>query len=60
MKESGAISVGCKHICGPVANNWGKCLILLVTVLLIEEEWLSLFTLLNTGLSRQFFFWEDI
>lgn len=39
-------------ICGPKANNWRKCLILL-TVIFIGEEILSLFTLLNTGLSRQ-------
>ena len=44
-----------KGICGPKANNWGKCLILFVTALLIVEEWLSLFTLSNTGLSRQFY-----
>ena len=30
-------------------------MILFVTVLFIEKEWLSLFTLLNTGLSRPFY-----
>ena len=37
----------------PKANNWGKWLILLVTLLFTGEEWLSLLTLLKTGLSRQ-------
>ena len=41
-------------ICKPKINNWGKYLILFVTVLFIEEECLSLFALLKTGLSRQF------
>ena len=45
-----------KSICGPKANNSRKCLILLATVLLIREYRLSLFTLLNTGLSRQICF----
>ena len=36
-------------------NNWAKCLILFVTALFTVEEWLNLFTLLNTGLSRQFY-----
>ena len=30
-------------------------LIFFLTALLVIEEWLSLFTLLNTGLSRQFY-----
>ena len=46
--------VSFKDICGPKANNWGKCLILFVTILFIVEEWWSLFILLSTGLSRQF------
>ena len=40
-----------KGICGPKANNFGKCLLLLVTLFFIGKEWLGLFTLLNTGLS---------
>ena len=49
------------HFCfsgiyGPKANNLGKCMILFVTVLFIGEEQLSLFTLLNTYLSKQFCF----
>ena len=43
-----------KIICWPKANNLEKCLILFVTVLFNGEEWQSSFTLLNTGLSRQF------
>ena len=43
-----------KSIFGPKANNLGKCLILLVTILFIGDEWLSLFRLLNAGLSRPF------
>ena len=31
------------------------CLIFFLTALFVVEEWLSLFTLLNTGLSRQFY-----
>ena len=47
------------HICfkgifGINTNYLGKCLILLATLLFIGEEQFSLFTLLNTGLSRQF------
>ena len=37
-------------ICGPEANTRGKYLISFVTV----QEWLSLLTLLTTGLPRQF------
>ena len=43
-----------KDNCEPKANNLGKNLILFVAVLFIGEEWLSLFTLQNTGLARQF------
>ena len=43
-----------KAICGPKAANCGKSLILLVTVLFTGEKWLSILTLLKTGLSRQF------
>ena len=32
-----------------------ECLILFVTVLIVVEEWLYLFVLLKTGLSRHFF-----
>ena len=42
-----------KAICGPKASNCGKYLILLVTVLLIREEWLRLLMLLKTGLPSQ-------
>ena len=45
-----------KGICGPKANNWGRRLSFFVTALFIGEEWLSLFTLINPGLSRQFWF----
>ena len=34
-------------ICGPNANDRGKCLISFVTVLFIVEEWLFLFTSLK-------------
>lgn len=43
-----------KAIYGSEANNWGKCLILFLTVILIKEEWLSLFTVLSAGLSSYF------
>ena len=43
-----------KSIFGPKANNLGKCLILFVTILFIGDECLSLFRLLNAGLSRPF------
>ena len=43
-----------KAICRPKTNHWGKCFILLFTVLFIEEEWLSPLTLLKTSLLRQF------
>ena len=43
-----------KDICGAKLNNWGKCLLLFLTVSFIVEECLSLFMLLNTGLSKQF------
>ena len=43
-----------KGIRGPKVNNCGKCLILFVTVFLIGEGWLTLFTLLNTGLLCEF------
>ena len=39
----------------PIANNRRKRLILFVTVLVIVEERLTLLTLLNIGLSRQFY-----
>ena len=42
-----------KAICGPKTSNCGNYLILLVTVLLIREEWLCLVMLLTTGLPRQ-------
>ena len=42
-----------KAICGPKVSNCWKCLILLVTVLFIREEWLRLLMLLKTGLPRQ-------
>ena len=42
-----------KTICWPIANNCGKCMILLVTVMFIGEKWLSLLKLLKIGLSRQ-------
>ena len=45
-----------KAICGPKASNWGKYLILLVTVLFIREEWLRPLMLLKTGLLRQICF----
>ena len=45
-----------KAICGPKVSNCWKCLILLVTVLFIREEWLRLLMLLKTGLPRQIFF----
>ena len=32
-----------KGICGPKANNFGKCLLLLVTLFFIGKEWLGLF-----------------
>ena len=53
------MSVGTKKeqtwtICGPKANNCWECLILLVAVLFIGEEWLSLLTLLKSDLLRQF------
>ena len=43
-----------KTICGPVANSWGKCLILFETVLFIGEKWIIIFILLERGLLRQF------
>ena len=43
-----------KGICGPKTNIWEKNLIFFVTLVFIVEEWLSQFTLLNTGLARQF------
>ena len=43
-----------KGIYGPKANNCRKCLILFVTAVVSRENWLSLITLLNTDLSRQF------
>ena len=44
-----------KRICWLKVNNWGKCLILFLQVLSIREAWLSLYTLLNSALSRQFY-----
>ena len=44
-----------KANCGPKAINLGKGF-LFVTVFFIGEEWLSLLTLLKTGLSSKFFF----
>ena len=52
-KESNAIFVDEKAICGLKASNCGKYLILLLTVLFTREEWLRLLTLLKTGLPRQ-------
>ena len=43
-----------KGICGP-KGIIVESLILFVTALFIGEEWLSLVTLLNTGLSRYFY-----
>ena len=34
-------------------NNWEKCLILIVIVSFIREKGLSLFTLVNAGLSEK-------
>ena len=42
-----------RAICGLKANNCGKYLIFLVTVLFIREKWLRLLTLLKTRLLRQ-------
>ena len=42
-----------KAICGPKASNFGKYLILLVTLLLIRKEWLRLLMLIKTGLPRK-------
>lgn len=40
-------------MCELKVNNWGKCLTLFETILLIKEKWLSLLVLLNTGSSSQ-------
>ena len=45
-----------KGVCWLNVNNWGKCLILLLQVLSIREAWLSLYTLLTSELSRQFYY----
>ena len=52
MKESGSILAA--RVFVDVKQITGKSLNFFVTVLFIGEEWLSLFTLLNTGLSKQF------
>ena len=51
MIDKKRLNLRFKGICGPKANNSGKCLILLVIVLFIEE-WLRLLPLSKTGLSR--------
>ena len=53
MIDKKRLSLRFKGICGPKANNSGKCLILLEIVLFIEE-WLRLLPLSKAGLSRQF------
>ena len=42
-----------KGICVSKVNHWEKCLILIVRVSFIREKCLSLFTLVNTGLSEK-------
>ena len=41
-------------------NNWGNCLILLVKVWFIGEDWLSLIMLLKTSFIKAILFWEVV